>query len=92
MILARPALLLVGLAIGCSRVRERCLANGGQVEQVNCREVADSSWIPIDFGGGPTLMCIPSTSAVCDAVCRGARAEAGGPGDAAARAHADRAR
>lgn len=60
------------------RERARCTDNGGTWVRENCHEVADQICITTDYGNGMVITsCIPTTSTVCDSVCRGARAEAG---------------
>jgi len=58
------------------RERARCTENGGHWARVHCREVEDQLCSTTDFGNGMVITtCTPTTSTVCDEVCRGARAE-----------------
>jgi hypothetical protein len=77
-IAALIALMTYG-AIAAHRERARCTDNGGTWVSVNCRQVEDQICSTTDYGNNMVITsCTPTTSTVCDTVCRGARAEAGG--------------
>lgn len=69
--------LLIYLKVHHDRWVSRCHADGGRIEQVNCRTVEDESCYTIDFGGGnATTICEPSGShQECDESCEGLPAE-----------------
>lgn len=78
------ALVIAALAaagIHGRREWHRCVDNGGHFERVNCRQVEEQNCSTTDYGNGFVITsCMPTTSTVCDTVCRGARPEAGGAG------------
>lgn len=67
---------LIWAAISRSHELARCTDNGGTWMRENCHLVEDQNCITMDYGGGQVVTsCMPSTSEVCNNVCRGARAE-----------------
>lgn len=53
-----------------------CVDNGGTWVKVNCHTVEDEICTTSDFGGQNIVTtCMPTTSTVCDDVCRGASVE-----------------
>lgn len=70
------SLLVIGI-VHRVRVHARCTNNGGHWERVNCHLVEDQNCMTMDYGQGMAITtCSPSTSEVCDNVCRCARPEA----------------